>query len=284
MRRGAEVARRLSVHKQCVIHWLGRIDNVRPGKRHLLDDVPPDVKISKTTPCKVAWWSSASMPERSRKNILTRRANQGHYSIVAQFVKRPGPARQWPLRRDCRQKSLPTIEVAPARRKRRDASRVAARRCAYARGDIDVNTAPDPNEATALAATGQPNTVAPNTAVPRTAAAPRIKLLSHGFYIEHQDPELGEQLMAEALGVADRDAMRGMLGQLVKASVKGERPDEVTLAFMISMVKSLKPRDAIEGMLVAQMVSVHVMAMRSAHHLANAEDLAQQDSAEIGRA
>ncbi|HWG70664.1 MAG TPA: hypothetical protein VN692_14720, partial [Steroidobacteraceae bacterium] len=67
--------------------------------------------------------------------------------------------------------------------------------------------------------------------------------MSHGFYIEHQDPELGEQLMAYALGVADRDAMRGMLGQLVKASVKGERPDEVTLAFMISMVKSLRPRD-----------------------------------------
>jgi hypothetical protein len=35
-------------------------------------------------------------------------------------------------------------------------------------------------------------------------------------------------------------------------------------------------------MLVAQMVSVHVMAMRCAYHLANAEDVAQQDSA--GRA
>jgi hypothetical protein len=32
-------------------------------------------------------------------------------------------------------------------------------------------------------------------------------------------------------------------------------------------------------MLVAQMVSVHVMAMRCAHHLANADDLAQHDSA-----
>jgi hypothetical protein len=150
-----------------------------------------------------------------------------------------------------------------------------------------VNTAPDPNKAMALAATGQPDTAAPNTAVPNTAvlkavAAPRIKLMSHGFYIEHADPELGEQFMADALGAADRDAMRGMLGQLVKASVKGERPDEVTLAFMISMVKSIKPRDAVEAMLVAQMVSVHVMTMRCAHHLANAEDLAQQDSA--GRA
>ena len=45
--------------------------------------------------------------------------------------------------------------------------------------------------------------------------------------------------MANALGVADRDAMHGILRQLVKASVSGERPDEVNLAFMISMVKSI---------------------------------------------
>jgi hypothetical protein len=48
---------------------------------------------------------------------------------------------------------------------------------------------------------------------------------------------------------------------------------------MISMVKSIKPRDAVEAMLVAQMVSVHVMAMRCAHHLASAEDLARHDNA-----
>jgi hypothetical protein len=76
-----------------------------------------------------------------------------------------------------------------------------------------VNTVPDLNKATALAATGQP----------KAAAAPRIKLLSHGFCIDHPDPELGEQLMADALGVADRDAMHGILRQLAKASVKGER-------------------------------------------------------------
>jgi hypothetical protein len=88
--------------------------------------------------------------------------------------------------------------------------------------------------------------------------------------------------MAETLGAADRDAMHGILTQLVKASVKGRKPDAVTLAFMIAMVKSIKPRDSVEAMLVAQMVSVHVMAMRSAHHLASAEDIAQLDSA--GRA
>src|SRR5882757_879565 len=113
----------------------------------------------------------------------------------------------------------------------------------------------------------------------KAAAGVRVKLLPHGFSIDHPDPEHGERLMADALGVADRDAMHGILKQLVKASANGERPDEVNLSFMISMVKGIKPRDAVEAMLVAQMVSVHVMAMRCAYSLANAKDIARQDSA-----
>ncbi len=132
-----------------------------------------------------------------------------------------------------------------------------------------MNTAPNPNMATAIAAPDQT----------KAAAVPRIKISSHGFCLDHPDPELGEQLMADAMGIVDRDAMHGILKQLVKASVSGEKPDEVSLSFMISMVKSIKPRDSVEAMLVAQMVSVHVMAMRCAYHLANAEDIAQQDSA-----
>jgi hypothetical protein len=135
-----------------------------------------------------------------------------------------------------------------------------------------VNTVPDLNKATAMAAADQT----------KAAAAPRIKLLPHGFCIDHPNPEHGERLMADALGVSDRDAMHGILRQLVKASVNAQKPDSVNLAFMISMVKSIKPRDSVEAMLVAQMVSVHVMAMRCAYHLANAEDIARQESA--GRA
>jgi hypothetical protein len=132
-----------------------------------------------------------------------------------------------------------------------------------------MNTAPDPAMPTAIAATDPT----------KAAAAPRIRLSSHGFSIDHPDPELGEQLMANALGVADREAMDGILRQLVRASVSGRSADEVNLSFMISMVKSLKPRDSVEAMLVAQMVSVHVMAMRCAQHLATAEDIARHDSA-----
>ena len=132
-----------------------------------------------------------------------------------------------------------------------------------------MNTAPDLAMPTTIAATDPA----------KAAAAPRIKLLSHGFAIDHPDPEIGDQLMADVLGVADREAMHGMIRQLVKASVSGESPDEVNLAFMMSMVKSIRPRDSVEAMLVAQMVSVHVMAMRCAHHLAQADDLARHDSA-----
>src|SRR5215470_18756563 len=133
-----------------------------------------------------------------------------------------------------------------------------------------MNTAsPDLAMTTAIAAAEQTH----------VAITPRIKLSPHGFAIDHPDPELGEALMANALGVTDRDAMDGILRQLVRASVNGGSHDEVNLSFMISMVKSLRPRDSVEAMLVTQMVSVHVMAMRCAQHLARAEDLAQHDSA-----
>jgi hypothetical protein len=132
-----------------------------------------------------------------------------------------------------------------------------------------MNAAANPNMAATIAAPDQA----------KAAAVPRIKLSPHGYCIDHPDPELGEQLMADAMGVADRDAMHGILKQLVKASVNGEKSDEINLAFMISMVKSIEPRDGVEAMLVAQMVGVHVMAMRCAYRLANAKDIAQQDSA-----
>ncbi len=164
---------------------------------------------------------------------------------------------------DRSRKSATDIEIAPP-----PAANDRARAWPI-RGTIDMTAAPEITVPTPTAA-----------AEPTPAAAPpRIRLSSHGFAIDHPDPKHGEQLMADALGVTDHDAMEGILRQLVKASVSGGRPDQVNLAFMISMVKSIRPRDSVEAMLVAQMVSVHVMAMRCAQHLANADDLAQHDSA-----
>lgn len=110
-------------------------------------------------------------------------------------------------------------------------------------------------------------------------ATPRIKLRRRSISIDHPDPDTGERLLADALGAVDRDAMQGLLHQLVKASVIGQKPDAGNLAFMISMMKSIAPRDSVEAMLAAQMVAVHVTAMRCAYRLAAAGNLPQQDSA-----
>ncbi|TYO61726.1 hypothetical protein FXV83_36600 [Bradyrhizobium hipponense] len=110
------------------------------------------------------------------------------------------------------------------------------------------------------------------------AASPRVKLSRRRIRIDHPDPRAGARLLADALGAVDRDALDGLLKQLVKASVIGQEPDEANLAFMISMMKSIGPRDSIEAMLAAQMVCVHVAAMRSAFRLACTDDIAQQES------
>ncbi|MDA9498674.1 hypothetical protein [Bradyrhizobium sp. CCBAU 11357] len=109
------------------------------------------------------------------------------------------------------------------------------------------------------------------------AANPRVKLYKRRIAISHPDPQAGEQLLVEALGAADRDAMHGILRQLVKASAVGQKPDEANLAFMISTIRSIAPKDSVEAMLVSQMVSVHMAAMRFACRLACTDDLAQQE-------
>lgn len=73
-----------------------------------------------------------------------------------------------------------------------------------------MNTTPDIAKTAAVAATDQPG----------ADAAPRVKFVRGGFAIDHPDPEQGEALMADALGGADRDAMDGLLRQLVKARIE----------------------------------------------------------------
>jgi len=109
------------------------------------------------------------------------------------------------------------------------------------------------------------------------AASPRVKLYKRRIAISHPDPQAGERLLAETLGAADSDAMHGILRQLVKASAIGQKPDEANLAFMISMIGSIAPKDSIESMLISQMVSVHMAAMRCACRLACTDNLPQQE-------
>ena len=132
-----------------------------------------------------------------------------------------------------------------------------------------MNAVADPDQPSALTAAGRTG----------ASALPQLKLTAQGLAIDHPDLELGERLMANALGVGCRDAMYGILQQLVKASANRGKADPANLAFMLTIVESIKPRDSIEAMLVTQMVSLHVMTMRCARDLACAEDPVRQESA-----
>ena len=108
-------------------------------------------------------------------------------------------------------------------------------------------------------------------------ASPKVKLRRRRIVIEHPDPRAGELLLAEALGAGDRDALHGLLSQLTKASAVARKPDQGNLAFMVSTLKSIAPKDSLESMLAAQMVSIHVAAMRCACRLACTDNLPQQE-------
>ena len=118
------------------------------------------------------------------------------------------------------------------------------------------------------------------TAIDRAAliASPKVKLRRRRILIDHPDPQAGERLLAEALGAVDRDALHGLLSQLAKASAVARRPDQGNLAYMISMLKSIAPKDSLEAMLAAQMVCIHVATMRCACRLACTDDVPQQES------
>ncbi len=49
---------------------------------------------------------------------------------------------------------------------------------------------------------------------------------------------------------------------------------------LLAVIKGIEPRDQMEAMLAAQMAAVHMQAMVFARRLANAEHIAQQDSAQ----
>jgi hypothetical protein len=110
--------------------------------------------------------------------------------------------------------------------------------------------------------------------------APRVKVQNKKFAPDHPDKVVGYRLLMEALGTADLDFLSGLLSQLVNAGSNGPEVDEEGLNFMLSVVKSIQPRDQLEAMLAAQMAAVHMATMTLGRRLAHVELIPQQDSAE----
>ncbi len=90
--------------------------------------------------------------------------------------------------------------------------------------------------------------------------------------IELQDPDdlLGAVKMSEAFGTADTDLMSHLLDQIIQtfrgaASTDGADNEAVTAAAnkAMAILNGIQPKDELEGMLAAQMIGVHNMAMRT---------------------
>lgn len=97
---------------------------------------------------------------------------------------------------------------------------------------------------------------------------------------DHDNELVGWALLAEMIGIADLDFVTELANQLVNAGSVGRKGNESAINFMLAVIRDIKPRDSVEAMLAAQITSVHVSAMTLGGRLANAETVAQQDSAE----
>lgn len=85
----------------------------------------------------------------------------------------------------------------------------------------------------------------------------------------------------EMLGTTDLNFAKGIYTQLISASSRGDgRYDAVGFFFSLAAIKSKKPKDQFQAMLVAQATVTHVLTMKLATQLAEADHLALQDSAE----
>jgi len=118
----------------------------------------------------------------------------------------------------------------------------------------------------------------------RRKETPRVTASSekneHRLLLDHPEPYYGCLLLMKALGTAEPDFYAGIVPQLAKAATQGQSLDEVSLNFMIAVIKGVEPRDQLECLLAAQLACIHVLTLDFARRLSNAGDIVQRDSAE----
>jgi hypothetical protein len=86
------------------------------------------------------------------------------------------------------------------------------------------------------------------------------------------------RLLSESLGSQDPDFIWGLVSQLSQASTRFN--DGEGLNFMLSVIKDIHPRDAIEAMLGGQMAAVHMSMMTYVDEFARLGNTPQQEMAE----
>jgi hypothetical protein len=96
---------------------------------------------------------------------------------------------------------------------------------------------------------------------------------------DHENPIVGDALIAEAIGTSDLDFYCGLRDQLARAALCAGKIEESSLNFLVSVIKGIQPKDHLEAMLAAQTAAVHVASMDMARRLSLAQTLEERDSA-----
>ena len=88
-----------------------------------------------------------------------------------------------------------------------------------------------------------------------------------------------ESALCRIFGTSDEMQANALLSHCLKPlkadEASDEHPGNDERVFVLSIIRDLAPRDAVERMLAVQMAATHVATIRSARWLANADTIAQ---------
>jgi hypothetical protein len=135
---------------------------------------------------------------------------------------------------------------------------------------------PTPDERTAVEAYFAHKKQRPPSPYLKVSKKGRVAEIS----LDHPELRTGQLLLMHALGTTEPEFVNGLLNQLANVASKRGEMDEDGLNFLLSVIKSVAPRDELEAMLAAQMAAVHSATMTFARRINQVETIPQQDSAE----
>lgn len=96
----------------------------------------------------------------------------------------------------------------------------------------------------------------------------------------HGDPALTTALIMADVGTCDPAFYAGLSGQIAVIGAQGPKVDETASNFLLSVVRSIKPRDELEALIAVQMGAIHSATMMMARRLNHVDTIPQQDAAE----
>lgn len=115
-------------------------------------------------------------------------------------------------------------------------------------------------------------------------AAPSMKLSMEGqtltISFDCESTEIATLLQMVDIGSTDGDFHTGLVGQIASLGAQGHAVSSENSNFVVSVVRSIKPRDELEAMLATQMGAIHIATMTLARRLNHVQTLPQQDAAE----